>query len=133
LSIKGALFWLSLHAFAMLGKTMAKTVGLSCIEQQVLSQFEGRDAAVADQISFGALASAWKLGTVHQLVNALLTLVDKGLLSQCDVLSFCLTTKGLAEMKAESRDASQHSSSLHDATASEQVVNVDPLGWAVIV
>lgn len=79
---------------------MAKTVGLSCVEQQVLSQLRGLAGTASDDVgtSFGVLADAWKLGTVHQLVNALLTLVDKGLLRQGDSLSFCLTEKGRAAL-----------------------------------
>jgi hypothetical protein len=82
------------------GRRMAKTVGLSCVELQVLSQLRGYAGTDSDDVGtpFGVLAQAWKLGTVHQLVNALLTLVDKGMLRQCDSLAFCLTEKGRAAM-----------------------------------
>lgn len=74
-------------------------VGLSLIEQQVLAQLEGHAAASFNACAtFGALAASWKLGTVHQLVNALLTLVDKGLLCQADTLSFGVTEKGHAAL-----------------------------------
>ena len=78
---------------------MTKTEGVSCVEQQVLAQLESRGATACDVCtSFGSLAAEWKLGTVHQLVNALLTLVDKGLLRQCETLMFCLTERGCAAL-----------------------------------
>ncbi|GLQ87355.1 hypothetical protein [Dyella flagellata] len=91
------------------GAMMANPVRLSGIEQQVLAQLEGHAAiASCDACApFGVLAASWKLGTVHQLVNALLTLVDKGLLRQCDTLSFGLTVKGRAALRAVRAESPQ--------------------------
>lgn len=71
-------------------------VALTCFEREVLANFE--DRIVANKgvrcVPYRLFRASWKSGSVNLLVNALLSLVDKGLLDRCDGLSFCLTSKG---------------------------------------